>query len=120
MVLRHDRRKTLRFASLQGAYGTAVRARHAELDTVDSIVWVEPGEEDGREAVAERSEAALRVARYLGGWWILTLAARLIPRPIRDALYDLIARHRHKLVGGGASCLLPAPDARWRFLDTQT
>ena len=117
LVLRHDRRQTLRFASLQGDYGTAVCSRHAELAGVDSIVWVEPAEQGGTELVAVRSEAALRVARYLGGWWRLGLVSWVIPRPIRDALYDLIARHRHKLIGAGASCLLPAPDVRQRFLD---
>jgi predicted DCC family thiol-disulfide oxidoreductase YuxK len=120
LVLRHDRRHTLRFASLQGEYGTAVRSRHGELDRVDSIVWVDPDSEGGKEAVAVRSEAALRVARYLGGWWTLGLAGWVIPRPIRDALYDLIARNRHKLVGGGASCLLPDPEVRQRFLDIRT
>jgi predicted DCC family thiol-disulfide oxidoreductase YuxK len=117
LVLRHDRRQTLRFASLQGDYGTAVRSRHAELAGVDSIVWVEPDGKGDGEMVAVRSEAALRVARYLGGWWTVTRAGWLIPRPIRDALYDLIARHRHKLVGAGASCLLPGPEVRPRFLD---
>lgn len=117
LVLRHDRRQTLRFASLQGDYGTAVRSRHAELAGVDSIVWVEPDGDGGTESVAVRSEAALRVTRYLGGWWTLGLAGRIIPRPVRDALYDVIARNRHKLVGAGASCLLPGPDVRQRFLD---
>ncbi len=81
LVLRHDRRQTLRFASLQGDYGTAVRSRHADLAGVDSIVWVEPDGNGETESVAVRSEAALRVARYLGGWWTLGLAGRLIPRP---------------------------------------
>jgi predicted DCC family thiol-disulfide oxidoreductase YuxK len=117
LVLRHDRRQTLRFASLQGDYGTAVRSRHADLAAVDSIVWVEPHSDGPMESVAVRSEAALRVARYLGGWWTLGLIGWVIPRPVRDALYDLIARHRHKLVGAGASCLLPGPDVRERFLD---
>ena len=42
LVLRHDRRRTLRFASLQGAFGTAVRARHPELARADTVVWVDP------------------------------------------------------------------------------
>jgi predicted DCC family thiol-disulfide oxidoreductase YuxK len=117
LVLHHDRRQTLRFASLQGDYGTGVRSRHAELAGVDSIVWVEPDGDGRKEAVAVRSEAALRVARYLGGWWTLGLAGWVIPLPIRDALYDVIARNRHKLVGAGASCLLPGPEVRQRFLD---
>jgi predicted DCC family thiol-disulfide oxidoreductase YuxK len=119
LVLRHDRRRTLRFASLQGAFGTAVRARHPELEGVDSVIWAEPGADRGAGRVFVRSDAALRVARYLGGWWSLALAARVLPRPVRDAGYDLIARHRHRLLGDGPHCLIPPPDVRERFLDFQ-
>ena len=45
--------------------------RHPELEGVDSVVWVEPGAERGTGRVLVRSDAALRVARYLGGWWHL-------------------------------------------------
>lgn len=116
LVLRHDRRRTLRFASLQGAFGTAIRASHPELEGVDSVIWVEPGA--GR--VLVRSDAALRVARYLGGWWSLALVARALPRPVRDAGYDLLARHRHRLLADGPHCLVPAPEERERFLDFES
>jgi predicted DCC family thiol-disulfide oxidoreductase YuxK len=76
------------------------------------MVWVEP---DGR--ILVRSDAALRVARYLGGWWKLALIGRLLPRPARDSLYNLIARHRHQLLETDPSCLLPEPEVRERFLD---
>ena len=117
LVLRHDRRRTLRFASLQGAFGTAIRARYPDLDGVDSVVWVEPGTDGDGGQVLVRSDAALRVAQYLGGWWNLALLARTLPRPVRDAGYNLIARHRHRLLGDGPHCLIPGPDVRGRFLD---
>jgi predicted DCC family thiol-disulfide oxidoreductase YuxK len=56
------------------------------------------------------------VARYLGGAWRLTTAAGLIPRVFRDSLYDLLARHRHSLVGDTRQCVVPTPDQRARFL----
>ena len=117
LVLRHDRRRTLRFAALQGAYGRALRARHPELDGVDSMVWVEPDETANGSRVLVRSDAALRVARYLGGWWNLAMIGRLLPRPVRDSLYNLIARHRHRLLETDPTCLLPDPEVRERFLD---
>jgi len=95
----------------------ALRARHPELDGVDSMVWVEPDEAANGSRVLVRSDAALRVARYLGGWWRLALIARVLPRPIRDAFYNLIARHRHRLLETDPSCLLPEPEVRARFLD---
>ena len=117
LVLRHDRRRTLRFASLQGAFGVEVRARHPELAGADTVVWVDPAFGERGERVLLRSDAALRVAAYLGGWFHLVRVAAILPRPLRDAAYDLVARHRHQLTGDGPNCLVPAPEARARFLD---
>lgn len=117
LVLRHDRRRTLRFAALQGEFGAAVRARHPGLAGVDSVIWVDPPSAGGESRVLVRSDAALRVAAYLGGWFTLAWPARLLPRFLRDGVYDTIARHRHRLLGGGPSCLVPAPEERDRFLD---
>jgi predicted DCC family thiol-disulfide oxidoreductase YuxK len=116
-VLRHDRRQTLRFAALQGEFGVAVRARHPALESADSIAWVEPAGEGGRERILVRSDAALRVARYLGGWFTLARLGALVPRALRDRGYDLIARHRHRLLATGPSCLVPSAEVRGRFLD---
>lgn len=115
LVLRHDRRRTLRFASLQGPFGRSVLERHPELEGVDSIVWVEPA--GAGERVLVRSDAALRIAGYLGGWWRLARVGSAVPRVVRDAAYDTVARHRHRLLGSGPSCLIPSPDDRDRFLD---
>ena len=117
LVLRHDRRRTLRFAALQGAFGTGVRARHPEVSRADSVVWVEPADGANPERVLLRSDAALRVAAYLGGWFHLARVAAILPRPVRDAAYDLVARHRHQLSRDGPHCLVPAPEVRERFLD---
>ena len=116
LVLRHDRRGTLRFASLQGPTGRAVRARHPALAAVDSVIWVDAAGEAGAERVLVRSAAALRVARYLGGGWrVLGVLGWLVPRPVRDAAYDLIARHRMRL--RAPACLLPDARERARFVD---
>ena len=117
LVLRHDRAGTLRFAPLQGAMGAAVRRRHPELERADSVVWVEPDGPAGPGVVLTRTDAALRIARYLGGWWHLARVGWLVPRPLRDAAYDLVARHRHRLLAGGPACLVPGPEVRARFLD---
>jgi len=118
-VLRHDRRRrTLRFASLQGVAGSEVRARHSELDAIDSVIWYERDADAGRELVLVRSSAVLRVLRYLGGVWrLLAWLGALVPRPIRDRVYDFIARHRHALVRGAPVCVVPAADQRERFVD---
>lgn len=116
-VLRHDRRGTLRFAPLQGAYAAEVIARHPELAGVDALLWVETPAVGAPERVLASSAAVLRVAAYVGGPWRLALAAWLVPRPLRDGLYDLVARHRHRLIAPPATCYVPPPEVRSRFLN---
>jgi predicted DCC family thiol-disulfide oxidoreductase YuxK len=117
LVLRHDRKGTLRFASLQGDIGSAAMARHPELNGVDSMVWLEAGNGGEGERALVRSDAALEVARYMGGLWRLALLLLAMPRAMRDRAYDLVARHRHRLARSGAACIVPAPHQRHRFLD---
>jgi predicted DCC family thiol-disulfide oxidoreductase YuxK len=115
MILDHDRRGEMRFAALQSDYGLRVVERHPELRGIDSVVYVEPAV--GGERVHVRSDAALKVAAYLGGFWKLFLAAKVLPRGLRDYFYDLFARNRYKLFGKYDTCLLPPPEVRSRFLD---
>jgi predicted DCC family thiol-disulfide oxidoreductase YuxK len=116
MILDHDRRATLRFAALQSEYARAVVARHPEIAGVDSVVFVEP-EPTGGERVYVRSDASLRIAAYLGGFWKIFLVARLLPRSLRDFFYDLVARKRYRFFGKYDTCLLPPDEVRARFID---
>jgi predicted DCC family thiol-disulfide oxidoreductase YuxK len=115
-ILRHERRQhTLRFAPLQGELGAQIRARHPELEGVDSMIWVV--QHAGGERVTVRSAAVIEVAKYLGGFWTLAAAGAMLPARIRDAMYDFIARHRHKLLRAPEQCYLPPADMRARFLE---
>jgi len=115
VVLRADRGGSLCFASLQGDFGRAVLARHRELEGVDSMAWVEPSPGGATEHVLIRSEAVMRLARYLGFPWRLLTLARLVPASGRDRLYDWFARHRHRWSMGAATCSLPLAEHRGRF-----
>ena len=117
LILRHERQHTLRFAALDSELGLAIRQRWPELATTDSMIWVQPAWPDRPESVAIKSAAVLAAARYLGGAWRLAALAWILPAPIRDAIYDLVARHRHVLVRGAERCVIPTPDVRARFLD---
>ena len=111
-VLRRDRKATLKFAPLDGEFAARVRVAFPEIARVDSVVWVDAG----MRRVLVRSDAALRVARYLGGGWRLAAACAIVPRSIRDRIYDLVARHRHHIAARATECLVPGPDAVHRFL----
>ena len=115
-MLRHERRHSLRFAALESGIGRSIRSRHPELGAVDSMIWVDaPG--TARERVLTQSAAALEVARYMGGVWRLAALGRCVPRVLRDAAYDFVARHRHSLVAEGELCYIPPPAVRARFVD---
>lgn len=115
LVLRHDKQHTMRFAALDSDFGLAVAARHPELASADSMAVVDrAGQAD--EQVRLRSDGALRVARYLGGLWLVFLPLTLIPRSLRDAAYNLLARVRYRLFGRYDTCPLPPPEVRARFL----
>lgn len=117
LILDHDRRGSMRFAALQSDYGQSVIERHPELRGLDTVVFIE--RQAGRELVYTRSDAALKVASYLGGLWKIFLAAKILPRRLRDFCYDQFARNRYKLFGKYDTCMLPPPEVRSRFLDVQ-
>jgi predicted DCC family thiol-disulfide oxidoreductase YuxK len=66
--------------------------------------------------VLAKSDAALAVAQHLAGFPRLLRFARLIPRPMRDRLYDWIARNRYRLFGRIDTCERPDPTRRHRFV----
>jgi len=61
--------------------------------------------------------AALRIAEGLGGIWRLARILRFVPWPVRDAVYDWIARNRYRWFGKRAHCMAPTPALRSRFID---
>jgi predicted DCC family thiol-disulfide oxidoreductase YuxK len=71
--------------------------------------------EEGR--VFMRSTAALRIARRLTFPWPLAVAVLAVPRPLRDWMYDLVARHRYRWFGKRDHCMVPTPHLRSRFID---
>ena len=105
------------FAPLQGEYARSVLTRHPDLIGVDSLVFIEPGGLDSDERVFVRSDAGLRLMKYLGGSWRFALVAYVIPRFIRDFLYDQFAKRRYRWFGRYDTCMLPTPEVQSRFLD---
>jgi len=65
----------------------------------------------------ERSTGALYVLKDLGGFWKIFHALIIIPRSIRNAVYDLIARKRYRWFGKREECMVPTPDIADRFIE---
>jgi predicted DCC family thiol-disulfide oxidoreductase YuxK len=117
-ILRHDRRGRFRFAPLQGRFAAQSLERHGikPVSEPESIVLLESvGTSSERARV--RSDAALAILGGLGGPWRLAAALRIVPRGLRDAVYDLVARLRYRIFGRLERCSVPPPSAAARFLD---
>jgi predicted DCC family thiol-disulfide oxidoreductase YuxK len=109
-VIRRDRGAVFRFAPLQGetARGRLPDSDVREINTM--VLWEEQG-------VFRKSTAAVRILIRLGGVWrVIGGALRLVPRPLRDAGYSLVARYRYAIFGKKETCRMPTPAERARFL----
>jgi predicted DCC family thiol-disulfide oxidoreductase YuxK len=108
VLLRLDRRAQLRFAPLQGV--TAATLLPGGQALPDSVVLLD------RDGLHLRSEAILRALIHLGGSWRAAALGRIVPRGIRDALYDAIASRRRRWFGRRATCRIPTSEEAPRFL----
>jgi predicted DCC family thiol-disulfide oxidoreductase YuxK len=107
----------MQFAALDSAFGRSVIERHPEIRGFDSVLYVEPATDRKPERVYTHSSAVIRVGSYLGGTWHLLQFTRILPAFVRDAVYRLVARHRHRLSGSRTQCVIPSAQDRARFLE---
>jgi predicted DCC family thiol-disulfide oxidoreductase YuxK len=116
-LLRHDHRAVFNFASLQSATGKATVARWGGDPEELTSFYVVSDFRTPAARVVTRSDAALFVAGELGWPWKGVRAAGILPKALRDRLYDVVARTRYRVFGRLEQCLLPRPEFRSRFLD---
>jgi predicted DCC family thiol-disulfide oxidoreductase YuxK len=115
-LLRHDPRARLRFAPLQGPAAQAwLRARGLPAQDFSSLILV-PAWERAPADYRLRTDAVFAALDALGGWrWLTWL--RILPRPLRDAGYRLVARVRHRIFGRYTPRPLANPEWEKRFLE---
>ena len=111
-VLKRDRAGIFHFAPLQGETFQSRVPPDKRASLPDSVAVLTTNGE-----ILIRSNAFLYVFRKIGGGWkILAGVLAIIPRPVRDVVYDLIARIRHKVFGTREElCPIVPPDLRSRF-----
>ena len=110
-IIGRDREEKYRFASLQSEYARKVLPSGDVTGELNSIVLLDSG------VLHRRSTAALRIARDLTGLWPLFYAFILVPAPLRDGVYRVIARYRYTWFGRSEHCRVPTPELQARFLD---
>jgi predicted DCC family thiol-disulfide oxidoreductase YuxK len=110
-VLNRDRKGTFKFAALQSDTGQVLLRKFGfSSDNFDTVVLV-----DG-ERIFTRSDAPLEIVRRLGGLWPVLGIFKYIPRPLRNMVYDWVARNRYRWFGRREECMLPRPEWKGRFV----
>jgi len=110
-IVPRDPEGVIHFAPLQSAAAKALLSGHGlPPSDLDSVVLVEDGD------VYRKSDAVIRVAELLGWPYRAASAGRVVPAPLRDALYDLVADYRYDVFGRKDQCMLPDEDVQDRFL----
>jgi predicted DCC family thiol-disulfide oxidoreductase YuxK len=123
-VMRHDRRRLIRFASLRSAIGRQVllitrparrSASERKTDDADGLLTIVLLDVDGY--AYARSDAVLKITGYFGGPYRLLAVLWLVPRIVRDFLYRLVSRHRYAVFGQRMTCRVPTADEQSLFLE---
>ena len=111
-VIQHDTKDVFRFVALQSELGQEI-LHHIGINpnNIDSIILYEPGV-----AYYYKSQAALQIAKSLGGYFHFGTIFRIIPTRISNQLYDYIAKNRYKWYGKKDNCLLPTKELQSKFL----
>ncbi|WP_299681259.1 thiol-disulfide oxidoreductase DCC family protein [uncultured Tenacibaculum sp.] len=112
-ILKHDKKKQFVFTSLQGKTAEKIIDNfNIDTDKVDSILLFTP-----EENLFYKSTAALKIAYRLKFPVHLVTIFFILPRFIRDIIYDFIAKNRYKWFGKRESCYVPTPELSTKFLD---
>ncbi|GAB3365629.1 thiol-disulfide oxidoreductase DCC family protein [Arachidicoccus ginsenosidivorans] len=126
-IIRHDPKAIFKFAALQSDYAQNilpqllqqtinknVQPELTSKNNLFSIIFIQ------HRKIYLRSTAILKVMQHLGFPWNLLTVSYILPRGIRDRLYDYIASHRYKWYGKKDSCMVPTPELKQRFMDANS
>jgi predicted DCC family thiol-disulfide oxidoreductase YuxK len=110
-LIDHDDKRYFKFASLQSNIAQRILIQK-KIDTLqtDSVILVM------NEKVFFKSSAALLITKNLNGFWKMLYIFSLIPSPLRDLIYDFVAKNRYKWFGKSETCRVPSKDEKERFL----
>jgi predicted DCC family thiol-disulfide oxidoreductase YuxK len=110
-IITRDKKGKFKFSSLQSEAGRSWLERVGLSENeFDSFVLIK------NENYYLKSTAALKTLRELGGIWKIFYVFIWVPRPLRDFLYDIIAKSRYKVFGKRNTCMIPTPEIEARFL----
>ncbi|AOW19466.1 thiol-disulfide oxidoreductase DCC family protein [Urechidicola croceus] len=110
-IIKHDKNNQFTFASLQSDAVKNILLQFEETNSkLDSILLIH------NDKIYSKSSAILRVAKILGGFHKMAYFFIVIPKPLRNWMYDFIAKNRYKWFGQRESCMVPSSQLKNRFL----
>ena len=110
-TLKHEKAQTIRFIAIQSDDGRALAREHGvDPDDPETFLFIEKGR------ALPKSDGVIALAAHLGGPARTLRIGRILPKAVRDWLYDRVARNRYRLFGRRESCLIPDPESRHRFV----
>jgi predicted DCC family thiol-disulfide oxidoreductase YuxK len=114
-VLKRDKKSVFKFASLQSDIAKKL-LKDFEVSGIGegTFVLIDDGE------VYTRSTAALKVSKHLSGIWPLMTIFMIVPRFMRDWVYNLISKNRYRWFGKRDTCMIPSPEMKIKFLNELT
>ena len=111
-TLKRNTKAEIRFAPMQSEAGQKLLQQYnLPADDMESFVFIENG------VAYKQSTAALKVCRHLRGLWPICYVFMIVPKFIRDGIYNWIAKNRYKWFGVQQACMIPTPEVRARFLN---
>lgn len=111
-IIKRDQDDIFRFAALQSELGQKLVAeRKIDTSKIDSFILIEPGV-----AYYVKSSAALRIGKHLKGYRTISSVLNLIPRGLRNIVYDFVARNRYGWYGKKDQCMIPTQELKAKFL----
>lgn len=110
-VIKRDTNARIKFAPLQSTAGKELLRKHKlQPEKTNSIVYI------SENSVHLKSDGVFLLLKELGRPWKWLAAFRIIPKFIRDFVYDCVAKSRYTLFGRRNSCMIPTPALKDRFL----
>jgi len=109
-IIKRDPNGYFKFASLQSEIGKKLRKKYNVPEHIDSLLLIE------QDKWYDKSSAALRICKNLKGFYKISFVFLIIPKPIRDFFYDILAKNRYKWFGKTNHCVIPSQKIRNRFL----
>ena len=109
-VIKNDKKGVFRFAPIQTDFGeTTLKKHHINTKDTDSIILID------EDIHYIKSTAALYIAKELSGAYPLLFCFMIVPKFIRNWIYDLVAKNRYKWFGKKLSCMIPTPELKNKF-----